>query len=292
MRRRFFFRGALAIGVAIVVIAGRGWRRRPKPATGTFSSGIAYARFGTGPKPLLWLARSEGPPGGLDLMMMWPTLRPFVEHGYSAWVLSNPRNMPKGHTLADMADDYADLIAEEFGGKADLVIGHSTGGMIGFYLAAQHPDRFGHITVAGAACEWREELQAGNLEFARLLAAGRKREAAAFLLSSVSNMPPALVKLLAAGLARVFFSAPVNPSDVMITAQALGTFDGRKILPEIAVPVLLVGADQDFYFPEELMDETARLIPNCTYKLYRDKNHLQTIYNKQFPKDVLQFLQR
>ena len=61
---------------------------------------------------------------------------------------------------------------------------------------------------------------------------------------------------------------------------------------EIVVPVLLVGADQDFYFPEELLDETAGLIPNCTYKLYRGKNHLQTIYNRQFPKDVLQFVQR
>jgi hypothetical protein len=44
--------------------------------------------------------------------------------------------------------------------------------------------------------------------------------------------------------------------------------------------------------PREFLDKTARLIPNCTYKLYRGKNHLETIYNKQFPKDVLQFVQR
>lgn len=220
---------------------------------------------------------------------MWPTLRPFVEDGYSVWVLSSPQNMPEGHTLSDMADDYADLIAEEFDGKVDLVIGHSTGGMIGFYLAARHPDRFGHIAVAGAACEWREELQALNLEFARLLAAGRKREAAELISHVLPHLPAGLAKLLAVGMVRVYFSAPVNPSDVMINAEALGTFDGRSVLPEIAVPVLLVGADKDFYFPKDLLDETARLIPNCRYKLYRDKNHMQTIYNKAFPRDVLQF---
>lgn len=154
------------------------------------------------------------------------------------WILSNPRNVLKGHTLADMADDYAELIAQELNGKADLVIGHSTGGMIGLHPAARHPDRFGHIAVAGAACEWREELRAGNLEFVGLLAAG------------------------------------------------------RKILPEIAVPVLLVGADQDFYVPRDILGETAQRILNCTYKLYRGKNHLQTTCSKQFRKDVLRFVQR
>jgi pimeloyl-ACP methyl ester carboxylesterase len=74
-------------------------------------------------------------------------------------------------------------------------------------------------------------------------------------------MPPGLARLLAAGMVRVYFSAPVNPRDVMINAEALGTFDGRSVLPQIAVPVLLVGADKDFYFPKDLLDETARLIP-------------------------------
>jgi integrase len=59
--------------------------------------------------------------------------------------------MPQGHTIEDMAADYADLIAAEFDGKVDLVVGLSTGGLIGQYLAANHPDRFDHIALVGAA---------------------------------------------------------------------------------------------------------------------------------------------
>jgi hypothetical protein len=35
--------------------------------------------------------------------------------------------MPKGHTVADMADDYAGLIADEFDGKVDLMVGRTIG---------------------------------------------------------------------------------------------------------------------------------------------------------------------
>lgn len=282
--------GALVAGAGAVAATGRGRRWRPKHVTGAFPSGFAYARFGTGPKTLLWLAHSDGPPGGLDLAVMWPTLRPFVEDGYSVWIVSNLLDMPIGHTLADLADDYARLIAEDFDGTVDLVIGHSTGGMIGFYLAACHPDRFRHIAIAGAACEWSEGAQTANVESARLLVAGRKRDAAAVLISyNLPDMPSPLVKVVAAGMARVYFSGPINAGDVLAHAEALDSFEGREILPKIEVPVLLVGGDKDGWFPRESLEETARLIPDCTFKLYRGKNHIQTIFNSEFPKDVLQF---
>ena len=67
--------------------------------------------------------------------------------------------MPKGHTIADMADDYAGLVANEFGGKVDLVVGVSYGGMIGFDLAARHPERFGHIAIAVAGYEVSERAR-------------------------------------------------------------------------------------------------------------------------------------
>jgi hypothetical protein len=35
--------------------------------------------------------------------------------------------MPKGHTVADMADDCAGLIADEFDGKVDLMVGRTIG---------------------------------------------------------------------------------------------------------------------------------------------------------------------
>lgn len=58
--------------------------------------------------------------------------------------------MPTGYSFADMADDYARVVAEEFDGTADAVLGMSTRGQIGFHLAAGHPGTFGY-GVSGSA---------------------------------------------------------------------------------------------------------------------------------------------
>lgn len=288
----------LAVGAAGVAVAVRRRRRSAgmrRPVTGTFPNGMGYAKFGMGPKTLLWIGGpSVGAPQGFYLKMMSPVLRPFVEDGFSAWLVSPRPNRPHGQSVADMADDYATLIAEEFGGHVDLAIGHSTGGMIGFYLAARHPDTFGHIAIAGAGCEWSERADAANLEAARLMSEGRMHEAAAALIRF--NKPdirvPGLVDVLAEVMARVTLSAPFVPSDVLIEAEALHTYDPRAILPEISVPVLLVGGDRDGWFPQRVFEETARLIPDSTLKLYAGKDHLGELLSPDFPKDVLEFVRQ
>ena len=55
--------------------------------------------------------------------------------------------VPIGCTVADKAEDYTRLLVDEFAGKVDVVVADSNGGMIGFCLAARHPDLFGHIAT-------------------------------------------------------------------------------------------------------------------------------------------------
>ncbi|MGB7964631.1 MAG: alpha/beta fold hydrolase, partial [Propionicimonas sp.] len=50
-----------------------------------------------------------------------------------------------------MAEVHAVLIAEEFGGKVDLVFGEDYGGLIGLHLAARHPDRLTCLATASPA---------------------------------------------------------------------------------------------------------------------------------------------
>ena len=69
--------------------------------------------------------------------------------------------MPAGHSVAQMADDVALAIADEVGGRVDLVVGESYGGMIAQYLAARHPDRVVYAAVVAAAAEvsaWGKEV--------------------------------------------------------------------------------------------------------------------------------------
>ena len=198
--------------------------------------------------------------------------------------------MPTGHSYADMADDYARLIADEFDGKVDLVLGMSTGGEIGFHLAASHPQTFGHIVILAAGYQENERCKDLNLRCSRLLSQGQTSQAMALM---VDDMYPRLPRparwALGEFMGRSMYGTthPYFANDVMVEAEAGVAFDARPILPNIAVPVLLVCGDQDPYYPKEIYQETARLIPDCTLRMYEGKGHE---VDKGLADDVLDFV--
>ena len=256
---------------------------------------MAYARWGSGPKTLVFIPGGPGnaAPSGMS-MRMFPLFRPLVEGGYTAWYVARRRDMPKGHTMADMADDYAGLVADELGGKVDLVVGVSYGGMIGFDLAARHPERFGHIAIAVAGYEVSEGGKTLDYDFARLLSEGRNGEAGALMVRSMAPglRVPGLARVAGAVMGRIMAGEahPSFASDVMVEAEAEVAYDARDVLPAIAVPVLLVCGDEDIYFPKEVYEETARLIPDCTLRMYEGAGHVGAIRDKRFAQDVLDFV--
>ena len=293
----------VAAGGAMVAVAGSAIGRSrlrgrgpaiPKPVTGLFTNGMAYIRWGTGPKTLLFIPGGPGnaAPGGMS-MRMFPLFRPLVEDGYTTWYVARRRDMPKGHTIADMADDYAGLVANEFGGKVDLVVGVSLGGMIGFDLAAHHPERFGHIAIAVAGYEVSEQGKTLDHDFARLLSEGRNGEAGALMVRSLAPglRVPGAARILGAVMGRIMAGEahPSFASDVMVEAEAEVACDAREILPAIPGPVLLVCGDEDLYFPKEVYEETARLIPDCTLRMYEGAGHVGATRDRRFPRDVLEF---
>jgi pimeloyl-ACP methyl ester carboxylesterase len=181
---------------------------------------------------------------------------------------------------------------EEFGGRVNLVIGHSTGGFIGFCLAAGHPDRFGHIVIAGAAL-WNHRADRANLEFSRLLVAGRTREAGEHAVRTLGPgiRVPGLATVLGVLLARASLTV-ASAEDLLVTAEALHTFDPQQVLPSIRVPVLLVVGDKDVYSTPEEVEKAAELIPNCTLRLYKDTNHFGAITSPRFAADAREFIAR
>jgi pimeloyl-ACP methyl ester carboxylesterase len=299
---------ALVAGGTLALVAGGAFARArlmgrgsaiPKPVTGMFSNGMAYLRWGTGPRTLLWIPGGPGNtvPSGMFLSsVLLRAARPLVEDGYTLWVVARKQNMPKGHAMADMAEDYAGLIADEFGGKVDLVVGVSYGGIIGFYLAARHPDRFGRIALVGAAYNANEEGKTLDYDFARLRSEGRNGEASALMLRHMGPglRVPGVARALGAVMSRAMFGTthPYFASDMMVEAEAEMAFDAREVLPDISVPVLLVCGDADMYIPKELYEETARLIPDCTLRMYEGIGHVGAIRDERFPQDVLDFVRQ
>ena len=297
---------ALVGGGTMAVVAGGAFacarlmgRRSaiPKPVTGMFRNGMAYARWGTGPRALLVIPGGPGndTPSGMHLSRYLRVAHPLVEDGYTAWVVTRKQIMPKGYSIADMADDYGRLIADEFGGRVEAALGLSTGGMIALYLAARHPARLGRIAIAVAGYVANGPGSAGDLTYARLLSEGRTADAIASMFDSAfTTWPRGSGRVLGALMAPFVFrnAHPSFRSDTLVEAEAEAACNAREILPDISIPVLLVGAAEDQFFTREVVEETARLIPDCTFRLYEGKDHLAGVSDERLPQDVFDFFAR
>jgi pimeloyl-ACP methyl ester carboxylesterase len=289
---------ALLLVAGAAILAGRRavWMGAPRPTTGMSSTRMAYARWGTGTKTLLLMPGGPGnfAPGGISLWMMLRPFRRLVEEGYTIWYVMRKQGMPKGHSIADMADDYAEFIGSELGGRVDVALGTSYGGIIGFYLAARHPERFGHIVTALAGYEVSERGKRIDYTFAQRLSQGRPVEAATGMFEDYFPQVrvPGLARLFGEVMGRVGFRGghPEFAGDLMVEAEAEVAFDARPILPEIRVPVLLIGGGADFMFPEGYLEETASLIPDCTVRVYEGKDHMQAISDDRLCPDILEFI--
>ncbi len=253
---------------------------RDRVQTGVFSNSMAYATWGEGPRSLIFIPGGPGnalPPGFMLRRRVQPLLRPLVDDGYRAWVVTRRRNMPQGHSVADMADDYAALIDDEFDGHVDLVLGVSYGGMITLYLAADHPDRAEHFIVAGAAHEVSDRGKDIDYRMAQGVSDG-DRIAAGMAMGEymlAGDRYRWLRRILAPGLGRMMGGAPHEHyrHDIMVEAEAERAFNARDALPRISVPILLVCGDRDMFVPKEVAEEAARLIPHCTLVLYSGQGH-------------------
>lgn len=76
----------------------------------------------------------------------------------------------------------------------------------------------------------------------------------------------------------------------MVETAAEQTCDVREILPDVHVPVLLIGGDQGPFLSREILEETAHLIPDCTLQLHQGKTDMTAISTTQLPRDVLAWI--
>lgn len=296
MRRFVGLTVATLVGVLAWARCKGCWPAMPEPVTGIFPNGMAYARWGSGSKTLMFIPGGPGnnAPGGRFMGMMLGALRRRLgENGYSVWAVARKRDMPKGHAIADMADDYAELIRDEFGGRVDIAMCVSFGGHVGLALAARHPDSFGHIVIAASGYRGGERSLAFDLEAGRLQSEGRDSELGALMFRMLvpHNRVPGLDRVVGVVMGRLWAAGrhPWFRSDVLVEADASRAFDARDFLSTISVPVLLIGGDQDIFFPADIIEETARLIPDCTLRLYAGKGH-DVFSDRRVPGDMLDFV--
>ncbi|MFC7594793.1 alpha/beta fold hydrolase [Terrabacter sp. GCM10028922] len=268
---------------------------RPEARRGTLANGMDFATWGSGPKTLLYLPGGPGSsiPDGLMARTSQRWFDPFVDSGYAVRYVTRRRHQPRGHTVADMADDVGAMIVDELGGRVDLVLGESFGGMIALHLAARQGDCLDRLAVVVAAAEvsaWGKEVDG------RLLAALARSDLAAAGSAFAEYALPGdgtrwLRRLAGPLIARSLFSGKRFPtSDVLVETESELTFDARGALPDIRVPVVLISGDRDRFFPQNIVEETVRLIPDCTLIAYEGKGHLQVASDRRVAHDIVAFV--
>ena len=265
--------------------------------SGMFANGMEFLTWGAGPKTLLFIPGGPGSatPKGMLGRMSRRWFDPFVEAGYAIWFVTRRRNMPTGHTVADMADDYANVISEDLGGRVDLVVGVSYGGMIAQYLAALHGDSVGHLAIVVAAAEVSEWGKDVDSHLSSALAHLNKVGVGmAFAEYAIPGERARWIRRLVGPLVGNTLLSGKNypPGDLLVETEAEMSFNSRHVLPRIEVPVMLVCGDRDRFFPQDVVDETVRLIPDCTFVRYAGQGHMKAATNKRVAHDVLAFVNR
>jgi len=286
-----------AVGIGTAALTGlavaRLRSRLPLVETGTFPNSMEYARWGTGPKSVLWIPGGPGSdvPRGAFGSVAGLQFRPLLDAGFSVWQVTRRRNMPTGYTVAQMADDYAGLIAGSFGGRVDVVVGVSYGGMIAQFLAADHPQRVGRVVLALAAdrvSDWGHDV---DRRWAQARVAKRWREAGEAMAEYIYPEPQHWRRRRALGplLAQAFKDERVPPGDLKVESDAEVLFDASEALPRIEVPVLVISAEEDLFFPPEVVTRTVDAIPGCQAIQYQGIGHIRAAMSSRLAEDALEF---
>lgn len=240
-------------------------RTRSGPRRGASRTRMDYLVWGSGPRTMLFLPGGPGSSVG-GRLFTWSRGRffaPYVEAGYAVWLVTRRRGMPLTHTLAGIADDHAAFIREEIGGRVDLVVAESFGGMVAQHLAATHPDVLGGLVLVATGCRVTQETRDVDDRLVAALRAGDRSGAGAAFAGYVVPGPrlAALRRLLGPLVAALLLSGRHFPvQDVLVEVDAERRCDTRALLPLVRVPTLLVAGDRDRFFSRPVVEETARLL--------------------------------
>ncbi|TFG13896.1 MAG: alpha/beta hydrolase [Promethearchaeota archaeon] len=241
--------------------------------TGFLENGQPYARIGKKPDIIInieALTYKHEPPSGFVLKQFIKDSQIFLED-YTVYLIGRKPNLPKNYFMDKMANDYAQVIRNEFG-KPVIIMGASTGGQIAQYLAANHSDIIQKLVIISAAykiSEQGEEIERKSAEYF-------EKEKYGKYLSTTMD------------LGEIKY-----PNDYLVEVMADRVMNFRDRLNEINAPTLILSGERVICYAVEDVQETAKGIPNSELILYEDYGHNLIMANrKQVQKEILAFLKK
>ena len=256
--------------------------------TGYSKDGLPYMRIEGGPQNLVifeGLNFNHKPPSGMTLRWTGNMYKSFISR-YSIYNVGRKPSLPTGYSIKDMSDDYATMIENEMKKPIDLM-GISTGGTIAQQFAVDYPELVRRLVLASTGYRLSESGATAQRKVINFTRQGRWRSAAVAMAGvMVSGMISPVLKSLFWMLGKGTFGNPKDPSDGLVELEAEDRFNFQEHLSDIKVPTLVIGGENDRFYP---VRETAAGIPSAKLVLYKNAGHM-AIMKRRFNRDVLAFL--
>ncbi len=227
--------------------------------------------------------RGDGEPvvliGGLGSQLQsWATQVPIYSQHFKVVVFDNrgagKSDKPEfGYSTRDMAQDTAYLM-DKLGVGSAHIVGKSMGGMIGQWLAIDHPDKVKKL-VMGCSSASRDEVGNEILQMGRDIA---------------THLGPKAVWLMALflGYTREYIEENIGTIKEVMSSlpddqEALKGYIGQSYaceghntvekLPQITSPTFVMMGETDLIASPERSQQLAELIPNSQLKIFPKVGH-------------------
>lgn len=248
----------------------------PQGETGMLLDEFPYVRVGNGPRTLVIVPGATDPL--FDGNYPWITvhiLRSFLHRfvdDYSVYVINRPRGLDAGTTIRDMADDYARVLEEEFG--PSVVWGISLGGCIAQQLAVGHPNYVEELVLGVTGSRVHEN---GRDIVHRMRRRAYDHDWQAIRAILAAEMYPDwrryIYPMMTTTVGRFTLPKPAVPADAWISLEAALDYDGQQSIGGIEARTLVIGGDEDPFFPESVLRETHEGLPDAQLALFRGGRH-------------------
>lgn len=179
------------------------------------------------------------------------------------------RPVPADLTIADLAQQVVDAVSERHDG-AFLYAGDSVGGQVGLQLLLDHPDR-----VLGAVLCCTGARIGTPESWAERIAQVRGSGTASLVVPTAGRWfaPGFLERHPDRGAALLHALRDTGVEGYTAVCAALGRFDVRDRLGEIAAPVVAVGGAHDAVCPPESLREIADGVRHGRLEVLADAAH-------------------
>ncbi|MBS1614719.1 MAG: alpha/beta hydrolase [Bacteroidetes bacterium] len=206
------------------------------------------------------------------------------------------------YSMEDHAQDILGLL-KHFHAEKVIVVGHSFGGLLGYYLAASYPEKVESLIALDAAAHMNP--MAADMLAIRLNKLDVPYPSFSDYLKEVKAAPyntfwaPEMLSYYKADV-RPYDEGGVTPrpqlANIIEASLGVAAIDWPDVIPEVKCPVLLVNAPEAYtlgmpMLPDELAKETVEMLPHGKL-ITVDGNHQTMMYGngaKQIEEAITKF---